>query len=295
MELHRDIPTITIRGAFGYSLAQILEADTTIVSNSEKVALFKKIFKPENESGEAVNSDTARPYVLRGWFSRPDRKSFILELCLFGEASSAEALFDKTIENLCRMGLGRNCASCRSFKLMSDKIDPYFPICDQIVVDFISPTRISKTVRLDDGSIRKLWLNEDIPFSALFARLVNRYDELLALYSKSKTRLPQEHISELKRKSFEISSEKLEGGRFKSSRRSGRTGEELTLDGFVGKMLYSGNFSDFADILRYLPWVHVGKATALGCGWTTIECMNVEGIGTNNVEKTEMSIMNKGW
>lgn len=65
-------------------------------------------------------------------------------------------------------------------------------------------------------------------------------------------------------------------GRFDSERKSTRTGDEIRLDGFVGKMLYAGELGSLTDILKYLPLIHVGKSAALGCGWTTVNCMTLE-------------------
>ncbi len=278
MLLHMDIPTITMRGAFGYSLAQILESDRTILSPEKRSLLFRDIFKPRSQTTEKLhNADPARPYVMRGSFTRPDNKSFMLEICLFGEAVKTEPIFDKAVENMARMGLGAKNTACRAVKIVSEEADTRFPDnVQRIMVEFITPARLSKSVRLDDGSIKKIWMNDSVPFPTLFARLVNRLDEIMRLYSPERKGLPEDCLEDLKKKSFEIDSEKIEGGCFKTRRISGRTEEKLKLDGFVGKMLYSGDFSMFAYILGYLPWVHVGKAAALGCGWTTIECVMVK-------------------
>lgn len=268
MDLHMDIPTVTLRGAFGYSLAQILEADKTILSHEDKHRIFKDLFKPENTDRPSANSDPARPYVMRGAFSRPDRKSFILEFCLFGETHKAEPLFDKVVSNMSKMGLGRKNTVCHSVKLSSARVTPYFPPSSQIIVEFITPTRLKSAGQ---------WFNDEIPFKVLFSRLIDRLKEIALLYGGQFHDLCSEDaFSEIKRFSEGIFSEKLEGGRFNTRRISGRTSEEIKLDGFIGKMLYMGDFSPFADILAYLPWIGVGKSAALGCGWVTINCITLK-------------------
>ncbi|MEI6421134.1 MAG: CRISPR system precrRNA processing endoribonuclease RAMP protein Cas6 [Lentisphaerota bacterium] len=267
IELHRDLPTVTMRGAFGYSLAQILEREASIKSMDDKAKIFREVFKPENTEGTIRNSDPARPYVMRGGFARPDRKSFILEIVIFGKACQLEPLFDKVVENMSEMGLGRANTICNAKKLSSDKINPVFPETDRIVVDFITPARLKHD---------NMWMNDEIPFDVLFARLANRFNEIMVLYCEDGKCLPYEQANELKNLSRGIFSEKIEGGRFNSGRRSTRTGDEIRLDGFVGKMLYAGDYSRLGEILKYLPWIHVGKSAVLGCGWTTVNCMMLE-------------------
>ena len=81
-------------------------------------------------------------------------------------------------------------------------------------------------------------------------------------------------IFSLKMQADLITSECLGGGVYNASRVSGRTGQEMALRGFVGKMLYSGDFTPFREVLRYLPLINVGRFNVFGCGWCKMCYLN---------------------
>ncbi len=264
LSLHEDVPTITFRGAFGYALAQVLARDETISEFSDKIDLYKAFFMTENtDPALSRNHNPSKPFVLRGYFSRPDLKSFILEVILLGVASEYESFFDKVIETIGYMGVGKRNAVCKCLKLSSRIVETDFPASHEILIDFITPTRLKSQDRI---------FSEEIPFSVLFARLYDRITEISSYYNDMTLNQDDEYAHHLKCLAANIASEKVNGGNYHVSRTSSRTGDQIRLDGFVGEMRYTGDFGPFAGTLKYLPWVHVGRFSVFGCGWTTIRC-----------------------
>ena len=259
LSLHARIPTITFRGAFGYALAQVISRSSGIESLDEQVETYRQFFMPAGGGEDVQRRALARPFVLRGYYSRPDRRSFVLELLLFGAGGKFETFFDTVVEVMDRMGIGQDRRVCRLEKLGCVDVnlsDPE-PTSD-LVVEFLTPC-----VRLRHlGRMYK----EERPFHVLLSRLVDRVVELDRLYGDG-VEAEEGKIVELKRRSREVASVKLSGGVYDAVRTSGRTGDRMYLDGFVGEMQYTGEFTCFRDVLRYLPWVNLGHFNVFGCGW----------------------------
>ena len=253
------IPITTLRGAFGYSLLQIIARDEAI-GQADKVAICKQLFYSNDISDNATHSNSARPFVMRGGFTRPDNKSFILEMILFGNAISAEVLVDKIIKNMCIMGLGNQNLICDCLKLGGEDITPAIPeLSSSCVINFQTPTRIKQN---------RKYFQEGIPFPNLFARLADRLKELINVYTESSFDLD---LLELKKASKQIGMIVNEGNFYEATRHSTRTGDDCDLSGFVGEVLYTGNLQPFSEFLAYLPWINIGSSTAFGCGWCTLE------------------------
>lgn len=259
LSLHARIPTITFRGAFGYALAQVIARYANISTLEDQVSLYRRIFMPLNEGDESRNQDLARPFVMRGYYSRPDKRSFILELLLFGIAGRCESFFDTVVDVMARMRIGKLQTKCYFVKVGSEVIsmpDPE-PSSD-LAVEFLTPC-----VRMKHLG----WVYRDeIPFHVLLPRLVDRVMELDTLYGDGSFGKDGQAV-EWKRQSASVASVKLSGGTYRSLRTSGRTGQQMRLDGFVGEMQYTGDFSPFREVLRYLPWVNLGHFNVFGCGW----------------------------
>ena len=118
--LHHELPSITIRGAFGYALAQVIARRAGIPELEDQVVLYKEFFMPQNDG--TMNShdrELARPFVLRGSFTRPDRRSFIIEAILFGIATEYESVFDEVFRTMAKMGLGPRNHVCDMEKILS--------------------------------------------------------------------------------------------------------------------------------------------------------------------------------
>ncbi len=259
--LHAELPTITFRGAFGYALAQVIAREVCIPRMHSRVELYKRVFMPTNEAGSkhSRNQDLARPFVLRGFYSRPDKKSFILEVILFGIATEHEAFFDRVVEVMSYMGIGKNKRICHFEKLDSYEVELSDPEpTGGLLVNFLSPC-----CRMKSGGR----IYEDfIPFNVLLPRLLDRVVELDNLYGSGSFEKDWD-LHALKQQADFVAAELIEGGIYNVHRTSGRSGQEMSLKGFVGKILYSGDLSFFREVLRYLPWINIGRFNVFGCGW----------------------------
>ena len=100
--LHPVVPTITLRGAFGYALAQVIARNAHIPVIADQVELYRRIFMPINNVGaySSRNLDLARPFVLRGFYSRADKRSFILEVNLLVKQRILRAFLTPSLKPL---------------------------------------------------------------------------------------------------------------------------------------------------------------------------------------------------
>ena len=96
---------------------------------------------PENDgTKESRNRDLARPFVLRGFYSRPDRRSFLLQILLFGIAADYGAFFDRVVEVMSYMGMGNKRRICHFEKLNSVEYDiPELTPSEDLEVSFLTP------------------------------------------------------------------------------------------------------------------------------------------------------------
>ncbi len=262
--LNNDIPSVTFRGALGYSLAQMLAWEPGL-EFADKIKIYLDLFNP-NFSGKTDNYKHIQPFTVRGNFINEERTVFMLEVVLFGEAVEHEIFWDHWIELTAIRGVGKRNDLCRVKKVYSEEIEPYMPRGSNLLVDFQTSTRIYA---------RGTPLHDEIPFWALFARLYDRLNELMSNYSNEMLCDNLEMSeAEIKNSAYYINSEIISGGKFQARRISGRTGDQMSLNGFSGKMLYSGDFEMLAPVLSYLPWTGVGKSCIFGCGWCVLQIIN---------------------
>ena len=263
--LHHELPSITIRGAFGYALAQVIARQAGIPELEDQVALYKEFFMPQNDgTANSHDRELARPFVLRGSFTRPDRRSFIIEVLLFGIATEYEALFDEVFRTMAKMGLGLRNQVCDIEKIMSRILQ----LPDPEQYPFLLVTFLTPCARLKSQNVV---FRDELPFHVLCARLIDRVEELNRLYGDGIPFHSFEEIGELKKAAQEVLYKKLSGEMYEVNRISGRTGDSMKLDGFLGTMEYHGDFTPFREYLRYLPFINLGRFNVFGCGWCRIE------------------------
>lgn len=263
LSLNMDLPSISVRGAFGYALKELLDTDRTIIDTEFKAELFRRIFKPRDPGNEPGRITPARCFVIRGEYADAGHCSFAAEFILFGRAAECEPVFDNAMRILGRAGLGRDHAVCQVEKTASDTITPYFPECGLMTVDFQTPTQIKSRGRMS---------RHELPFELVMSRLIDRCRDIASSYGGDDD--AYDYVG-LKRAARLVMSERVAGGRFNATRKSSLTGDEIWLDGFVGRMLYRGDFAPFAPFLAMLPWVHVGRGTVYGCGWPVVSCHSI--------------------
>ncbi|MBP5586640.1 MAG: CRISPR system precrRNA processing endoribonuclease RAMP protein Cas6 [Lentisphaeria bacterium] len=265
--LHDAIPTITFRGAFGYALAQVIAREACVPELAEQVDLYRRFFMPENDGEEnSRNHDLARPFELRGFYSREDKRSFILQIQLFGKAIEHEQLFDHVIEVISYMGIGNRHQVCHFEKLRTAETTPEaLTPTEHLMVYYLTPC-----VRLKSGG--RIY-SDFIPFHVLLPRLIDRLTELDNLYGDGSFEQSWD-IGGMKRASRRIADIAEKGVVCRTKRTSSRTKQEMHLKGFQGKALYEGDFTAFLEPLKYLPHVNIGRFNVFGCGWCTLEFQN---------------------
>lgn len=264
LALHPDIPTITFRGAFGYALAQVIARDACVPGLEDQVELYRKFFMPVNEGEEnSRNYDLARPFELRGFYSRDDKRSFILEVQLFGKAIEHEQLFDRVVEVISYMGIGKQHQVCHFEKLRTAETN----ITDLTPTELLMVYYLTPCVRLKSGG--RIY-DDFIPFHVLLSRLLDRLIELDNLYGDGSFEREWDIVS-MKRESRLIAGEAEAGLVSSTTRTSGRTKQEMHLRGFLGKMLYEGDFTAFLEPLKYLSYVNIGRFNVFGCGWCSCQ------------------------
>lgn len=268
--LNLDVPTVTLRGAFGYALREFVTSSECYLPDLERSRCYRDLFEPEGEPGGRTRN-APRPFVMRGGFDDESGRNVLLEMLLFGRAVEYEPLVLEVLANMGRRGLGRwNTPASMEILSIGDGV-PEFPAeTFRIEVDFLAPVRLK--------AFKRRWL-DDVPFPVLISRLTERYAELVRLYRGPGDRDWRAWGLALKTAARAVASTRLDGGRYTGRRISTRTGNECRLDGFVGRMLYEGNFAPFSEILAYLPFIHVGKSAAFGCGWCTVTCESLRPAG----------------
>ncbi|MBT3375867.1 MAG: CRISPR system precrRNA processing endoribonuclease RAMP protein Cas6 [Lentisphaerae bacterium] len=276
LRLNQDLPTSTLRGALGYAMADVLAYEHSLPVERDKIELFRRYFAPSTSNGNGNRQDGVRPFVIRGGFTDPSQRSFTMQMLLFGQAAQLETLTDLVVERMATRGVGGGRhfgVPCRLRKLDSQPMDPHFPNdADRLLVDFISPTRIKS-----EGEL----CHRDVPFYPLAARLVDRFHELVQTYGNPDDRDWSGWRIATKQAGEAIQSLRLEGKATHARRRSTRTGGVCELSGFVGRMLYQGNFQPLSEVLAYLPFIHVGKSAPFGCGWCVLECVSSSTLRTD--------------
>ena len=263
--LHHDIPTITFRGAFGYALAQVIAREAHIPEFSESLILYKNLFMPENTGDKnSRNYNLARPFILRGWYTRPDKRSFLLDAHLFGCTVDYETFFDHVMEAIALTGIGPRHQVCSMQKIHSSLLEIPDPEPEEyLYVKYITPCS-----RLTSEGITFL---DEIPFYALFARLLDRLQELDSLYGTGSLVPDLLDARCLKQAAKTVMWKKISGGVYQANRTSGRTHQTMKLDGFKGEMAYYGDFTPFRPYLKYLPYINLGHFNVFGCGWCNAE------------------------
>ncbi len=261
---NRMLPASTLRGAMGYALAQLNER-AALRGSSSVAEVLRTGFGPPGSSPEHDSGprDDIRPFVLRSRFTRPDGRALLLECVLFGEAGQWAGIISQAMHLVGDMGIGASHpVRCRVNLLSDEFVDPDTDPgdADCVLIDFISPTRL--------GGRGVRCYGDQIPFEILAARGLDRLKTLADRYGGG---FPAQIDSvALKRMAHGILSGPWQSGYVAARRRSSRTGDSVSISGFVGTMLYRGKLAPFMPLLAYLPWIHVGRSTVNGCGWVAV-------------------------
>ncbi len=281
----------TFRGGFGHALRRVV--CITKGENCSECLLYNKcvysyIFEtpPPPESKIMRKYKKApHPFILipplerKNEYQREEILNFGLNF--IGKAIDYLPYFIFTFEELGRIGIGKekgrfslqevySLDSQKGEKLIyqgdQKKLQNLFSIeypfkdeirwdnSDNLTLRFLTPARIKY-----DGS-----LGNKLEFHILFRNLLRRISSLAYFHC-------DEDPSEIdfkglikKAQEIKISSNQLRW--YDWERYSARQDTKLHMGGFVGKVTYQGDFTDFIPWLKAGELVHVGKGTAFGLG-----------------------------
>ncbi|MGH9763044.1 MAG: CRISPR system precrRNA processing endoribonuclease RAMP protein Cas6, partial [Blastocatellia bacterium] len=143
---------------------------------------------------------------------------------------------------------------------------------NEIIIEFVSPTRIvsRNCPPLDDHGKAALLTD----FHNLVLNLCNRIGGLWQLYSEGWPGQAEFYRwrDRLLKSSRKIQTVGIDLVPFRDhlgsalSHKSSRQGSHRDLNGFIGKMRFAGDFSEFWTLLRIGEMVHIGNDTSSGLG-----------------------------
>jgi len=133
----------------------------------------------------------------------------------------------------------------------------------KIKIRFLTPVRLISEKKLL-GPLRSPSSEKNIPFSILYRRLLERLTTLIKIYEGKKIELDFQKLIEDSQKIKQVKSNLIWADVF---RYSSRQQTKLPMGGYVGDIIYEGNFENFAETLAWGEQIHVGKYAILGNGW----------------------------
>jgi hypothetical protein len=132
-----------------------------------------------------------------------------------------------------------------------------------LTLDFLTPTLLMYNPDGKKGASRPMRVPE---FHVVMKRLRDRINRLATAYCGTEL---QVDYKEMGRKAEGVKISSVQGVWEERSRKT-RAGERQDLSGFVGSVVYEGDFEEFLPLLRLGEYLHVGKNAAFGNGWFKI-------------------------
>jgi len=201
--------------------------------------MYSRLFAPSRrDAGPSGLKDPPRPYVLRT--RALDGRSFAA-----GEAIPFRAhVFDRSL-------VGEESVAVTLDLAAQQKV------VSRVQVEFLTPTELKG--------------GEGAEFAVLFARLRDRLSSLRALYGDGPLDIDFVGMAKRARAVRVIESELTMVDRDRVSR---RTGEMHSIGGFMGRVIYEGELSEFLPYLAAGEWTGVGRQTVWGKGEIQTMCLN---------------------
>lgn len=126
----------------------------------------------------------------------------------------------------------------------------------EVTIEFITPTQL-----MADGL--KLSQLEELDFVVLLRNILRRYS---SLYVHHHDKLPEESFADLLEKAGEVSYGGGEGQVERWERYSMRREQRNPMEGFTGRLKYTGDLSPIVPYLMLGQWLHIGKWSVFGMG-----------------------------
>ena len=265
-----------IRGAFGRSFrAMACSPDCVDTKQCNRPCTYRPVFEPRAIEGEGPSGlqDPPRPFVIRAWEFDGRRlepgQRFWFDLHVFELRNPAFEEYRRAFEYFASDGVGPNQAKAKLIHV--DHLDlaghpALHPVAlgvdlaavpansiTRLHVNFHTPTELKA-----DGQ------PVDRPeFHILVARLRDRLSTLGSLYGAGPLTIDFRALVE------RAQAVRIVGGDLHHqdlTRRSGRTGQQHSIGGFAGNVVYEGALNEFIPYLIAGRWSGVGRQTVWGKG-----------------------------
>jgi hypothetical protein len=266
-----------IRGAFGRSFraaacnARCLDSKQCVLP-----CAYRPIFEPragEGGGGPSGLGDLPRPFVIRAWEMDGLRLNagiaFWFDLHLFDVRNPRIDEYQRAFTRFAEDGLGPNQAKARFNRAESLDLAGRRTSTGQILSIDLRSIPIAPITRLQVNYATPTELKSDgqsvqVPeFHILIARLRDRISTLRSLYGAGPLSIDFRGLVERAQK-VHIAAADLQNREI--VRRSGRTGQQHSIGGFHGPVVYEGALNEFVPYLVAGRWIGVGRQTAWGKG-----------------------------
>ena len=265
-----------IRGAFGRSFRAVAcSPECGDSKQCDRPCAYRTIFEPHADEGTVPSGlqDPPRPFVIRAWEFDGRRieagRTFWFDLHLFDIRNPAIDEYKRAFARFAEDGVGPNQAKARLTRVevldlaghaisgqQALSIDlgavPATPIA-RLRVTFETPTELKA-----DGQ------PVDVPeFNILMARLRDRLSTLRTMYGSGPLSIDFRGLAERARQvrivTGDIHNREI-------TRKSARTGQQHSIGGFEGTVIYEGELREFVPYLIAGRWTGVGRQTTWGKG-----------------------------
>ncbi|MFQ6052026.1 MAG: CRISPR system precrRNA processing endoribonuclease RAMP protein Cas6 [Candidatus Hydrothermarchaeota archaeon] len=285
----------TLRGGFGSAFRRIVCLKRDLPGCQacplKKVCVYSFIFETspsENSTKLRKMKDIPRPFIIeppldgRNIFSGEDYLSF--NLILIGRAIDYLPYFIFTFEELGKRGLGKGRGKYEFDRVevsrpeSQDKAEIIYSGKDKIICDSFEPIKIEK-ILTQSSSINsniislkfltptRIKFNNKLlgspEFHHLIRALLHRISALSYFHCGQELEVDFKRIIEKAGEVEKVSSE-LTWSEFE--RYSTRQKTRMKMGGFIGKVTYRGDVSEFLPFLLLGEQIHIGKSCTFGFG-----------------------------
>ncbi|MDY6863450.1 MAG: CRISPR system precrRNA processing endoribonuclease RAMP protein Cas6 [Thermodesulfobacteriota bacterium] len=283
----------TFRGILGHALKKVVCA---LKKQDCKECLLRErcvysfVFETSVLKGESAGkkriASPPPPYVIeppenrKTFFKKGEPFDFVL--ILFGRANDYITYFIYAFEQMGRMGMGRRIGGKRAgFLLERVYVDDniiYSSKSKQIKGGAFTSSLVVEASPVDEAvSVNRLELTLNVPlrlkfenrfeaslsFHVLVRAMLRRISSLNNYYGDNEPLLDYRGLVK-RAKSVDVIKSSLTW--FDWKRYSNKQDRSMLMGGIIGKVVYSGELSEFLPLIKFCENVHIGKQTTFGLG-----------------------------
>lgn len=264
-----------IRGAFGRSFRAVAcSPDCLDTKQCERPCAYRPIFEPRAGEVDVPSGlhDPPRPFVIRAWEFDGRRidsgAAFWFDLHLFDVRNPQFDDYKQAFTRFAEEGIGPSQAKAKLTRM--ERLDfggqPAAPRPLSIDLGAVPPGRIPRLqVHYSTPTeLKAEGQTVDVPdFHVLISRLRDRISTLRSMYGAGPLAIDFRGLADRAR-NVQIVTDDLRDREI--LRRSGRTGQQHSIGGFEGTVVYEGELSEFVPYLIAGRWTGVGRQTTWGKG-----------------------------